>query len=395
MRVLAMTKLFPSAADPIAAPFNRLQLSALGRLCEVEVLATIPWFPGATRLARFTESARALNAPAEETIGGLKVRHPRTLYLPKLPTAAGPLYAASMLPVIRRYRGAVDVLLAPWAYPDGWAGVVLAKLLGVPAVVKVHGSDINRVAALRGPRALMRLVLPHAAAVVAVSQPLAQATAALGVARERIAVIPNGVDAAMFHPRDRGEARAALGRGGDEQLVIYVGYLKRTKGALDLIEAFAAVSARNPKARLVLIGDGEDRDAVAAAMARVNRAAGAAAIAAVGPVPHDQVPVWMAASDVLALPSWAEGTPGVVVEALACGRRVVTSDVGGIPDVVTSPLVGEMVAPRDIGALGEALTRSLTTPYDPSAVAAAAHRGSWSESAGLLYELLCDVTATR
>jgi glycosyltransferase involved in cell wall biosynthesis len=197
----------------------------------------------------------------------------------------------------------------------------------------------------------------------------------------------------MFRPRDRGAARAELGRADDEQLVIYVGYLKRTKGVLDLIEAFEAVATRCPKARLAVIGDGEHRGAVATAAARVNATRGTEVITLVGAVPYDLVPVWMAASDLLTLPSWAEGMPGVVLEALASGRRVVTSNVGGIPDAVTSPLVGEMVPPRDIAALSAALARNLAVPYDPAAVAEAADRTNWTDSAAKLYAVLERVVA--
>ena len=68
----------------------------------------------------------------------------------------GPLYAASLAPLLTRYRGAIDVVLATWAYPDGFGGVVLARMLGVPDVVKLHGSDINHIARMPGPRRQLR-----------------------------------------------------------------------------------------------------------------------------------------------------------------------------------------------------------------------------------------------
>src|SRR5690606_5808196 len=117
-------------------------------------------------------------------------------------------------------------------------------------------------------------------------QPLAEATAALGVPRDRIEVVYDGVDAALFHPRDRREARRALARPEGEELALYVGYLKRSKGVLDLVEAFDAVAARRPNASLVLVGDGEDRAAVEAAAARVNAARGDGRVTLAGPVAH-------------------------------------------------------------------------------------------------------------
>src|SRR5262245_52342697 len=101
MRVLVVTKIFPNALEPLSAPFNRQQLAALGRRCEVEVLATIPWFPGAGALARWTSAGRLGQVPRRDRIDGLEVAHPRVLYLPRYGHAlSAALYAASALPEV-------------------------------------------------------------------------------------------------------------------------------------------------------------------------------------------------------------------------------------------------------------------------------------------------------
>lgn len=382
MRVLIVTKIFPNAAEPLSAPFNRQQFAALARHVEiVDVLATIPSYPGARLLAKWSSAGRLAAVPARDTIAGLPVRHPRTLFVPRLGHGTwGPLYLASLAPHLLRYRGKIDVVLASWAYPDGFAGVLAARLLGVPAVVKLHGSDINQNAKLPGPRRQLAWALPQAARVVAVSQALADEVAALGVDRARIALVRNGVDAELFHPRDRGAARAALGLPGDARIALYVGNLKASKGVLDLLAAFAQVS--DPQARLVLVGGGDERAAVEAAAARDPR------IVAAGPQPLPEIPTYMAACDVLTLASWAEGTPNVVLEALASGRRVVATSVGGVPDLIDAPLLGELVPAKQPAALAAALSRALAQPYDPVAVAARGARGGWDASAAALADVL-------
>ena len=385
VRVLIVTKIFPNAAEPLSAPFNRQQFGALARHCEiVDVLATIPAFPGAGLLARWSSAGRLTAVPDREVIDGLSVRHPRTLFVPRLGHGTwGPLYVASLAPLLPRYRGKVDVVLASWAYPDGFAGVIAARLLGVPAVVKLHGSDINVNAKLPGPRRQLAWALPRAARVVAVSNPLADEVAALGVPRERIALVRNGVDAELFRPRDRGEARRALGLPEGVPIALYVGNLKATKGVLDLIAAWKLVAAARPDARLVIVGGGDEQAAVAAA-------AGDARVIAAGPRPLPEIPTYLAACDVLTLPSWAEGTPNVVLEALASGRRVVGSAVGGIPDLLDDPLLGELVPAKSPPELAAALVRALGTPYDADAVAARGARGGWDASAQALAAVLRD-----
>ena len=112
MRVLAITKIFPNQAEPLSAPFNRQQFAALARRCELEVAATIPWFPGAGLIARWSSAGRLARVPRREQIAGISVTHPRTLFVPRLAHGAwGPLYAASIAPGLVRYRGKVDVVL--------------------------------------------------------------------------------------------------------------------------------------------------------------------------------------------------------------------------------------------------------------------------------------------
>jgi teichuronic acid biosynthesis glycosyltransferase TuaC len=379
VRVLAITKIFPNAAEPLSAPFNRQQFAALAKRCDLEVLATIPWFPGAGLFSRWSSAGKLAVVPRRDRIAGIAVRHPRTLFLPRLAHAAwGPLYAASLAPVIPRYRGKVDVVLGSWAYPDGFAAVVASRLLGVPCVVKLHGSDINVMAKLPGPRRQIAWALSRAH-VVAVSRALADEVVALGVPREQVAVVMNGVDAELFHPRDRAAARRELGLPVGP-MALYVGNLKPEKGVADLARAWHQVARDLPDATLSIVGGGPERTALEAALpprATLH-----------GPQPLAAVPTWLAACDVLVLPSHIEGTPNVVLEALACGRRVVATAVGGVPDLITDPALGVLVPARDPDALASALTHALRTPYAPEAVAELGAHGGWDTSAHALHAVL-------
>jgi teichuronic acid biosynthesis glycosyltransferase TuaC len=385
MRVLIVTKIFPNAAEPLSAPFNRQQFAALARRCEVEVLASLPWFPGAGAFARWSMAGRLTKLPRRDRIDGVAVEHPRTLYLPRFGHAlSAGLYAASVLPAVWRRRRDVDVILGSWAYPDGVAAVALGRALGVPTVVKLHGSDIDVLATRPELRRQLAFALPHAARVVAVSRALAHKAEALGVAADRIDVVTNGVDSDLFHPRDRRAARAALGRGDDtRRWILYVGRVEADKGAHDLGAAFARVAEADPQAALFVVGDGKARAEIAQRLAPL-----ADRVTFLGPRPLAEVPVWMGACDVLTLPSHHEGTPNVLLEALACGRRVVATTVGGIPDVVHRAELGALVPPSEPEALAAALVEALASPYDADAVAALGARGGWEDSAGRLLETL-------
>lgn len=385
LRVLAITKIFPNAAEPLAAPFNRQQFAALAKRSGIslEVMATVPWFPGAGLVSRWSSAGKLAAVPRRDRIEGIDVTHPRTLFVPRLALATwGPLYAASIAPIVLRYRGKIDVVLGSWAYPDGFAAVIAARLIGVPCVVKLHGSDINVITKLPGPRRLSEWALPRADRIVAVSRALGDAAVLLGVSRDRVVLVMNGVDAELFHPRDRAAARAELGL-PDGPLVLYVGNLKDVKGVLDLAPAWTRVLVEVPDATLVIVGDGPLRGKLEALVDQFG-----ARVRMIDAQPLARVPVWMAACDVLVLPSHAEGTPNVVLEALACGRRVVASAVGGVPDLLASAELGALVPPGDPNALGVALAHALRTPYDPEAVARLGSRGGWDASAAALHAVL-------
>lgn len=386
LRVLAITRIFPNAVEPLSAPFNRQQFAALGRICDLRVMATIPWFPG----SRFVKSSKTWGlrtVPAHDVIAGLEVTHPRTLYVPGLAGISGALEVASLLPGFLARRRDIDVVLGSWAYPDGAAAVGLARLIGVPAVVKAHGSDLNVQSTMRGPRQNLAFALPRAARVVAVSAALGEKAISLGVRRERVAVVSNGTDASLFQVRERAAARAGLEWPGawPERLVLFVGRVERAKGVLELVEAFARIADRAPDLALAILGEG-----ACLAEAKAKAAPLGGRVRFLGARPLREVPQWMAASTLVTLPSHAEGSPNVIREALACGRPVVATDVGGIPELLTTAppgQLGAMVPARDPAALGDAILDTAYRDFDAQAIRAQSG-GSWEESASALLRVL-------
>lgn len=382
LRVLILTKLFPNAVNKHGMAFNRQQFVALSRLCDVEMFGIIPWFPGVQLFSHHSDAGRWRAVPSQECIDGLNVRHPRAFFFPRFGHAANPwTFALSLLPVVWPLRKKVDVILGSWAYPDGIAAILLGRWLKLPVVVKVHGSDLNSLPECNGIRRVLSCKLPHADRLVAVSRALAAKAREFGVAADRIALVPNGVDRALFHPCDRTEARRELDL-PDGRLLLFVGRLEASKGVLDLLQAFEKIAPRSSELRLAMVGDGSEMPRCREAQSRWP-----GRIFLPGAQPLARVARWIAACDALTLPSWNEGTPNVIIEALASGRRVVATRVGGIPDLLDSTLAGEMVSVRHSDELAEALWRTAHMTYDPILIAAAGPVG-WRESAQLLQRAL-------
>ena len=279
----------------------------------------------------------------------------------------------------RAVRGAVqefrpDLILNYWLYPDGYAAIKLGRQLGVPVVVASIGSDLRR---LNDPftRHWTRWTLGQAKRIITVSGELGVQATAMGAPPDRIAVILNGYDETVFYPGHRAAERQRLGLDADAEIVLYVGSLIPSKGLHELMEAFRELSARRPRLQLVCAGEGPLSPQLAATPRLVLP----------GKLSGPQVRDWMVAADLFCLPSYSEGCPNVVIEALACGRAVVATDVGGIPELVNDRN-GVLVAPRDAAALAAGLEQALSARWDDQAVAAS-YRRDWRQVAAETWEV--------
>ncbi len=203
-----------------------------------------------------------------------------------------------------------------------------------------------------------RWSLPSARRVVTVCGPFARQLAAAGVPAGRISVRHNSVARAEGPGAGQaGRIREQLGVAPAEQLVLAVGRFSREKGHADLVEAAGILRRDEPALsfKLVLVGDGPERPCVES-RARELGVGGEVIFAG-----HtDDVRPYYAAADVLALPSHSEGSPNVLLEAMAAGLPVVATDVGGVSEIVADEESALLVAPREPRALASALGRMLS-----------------------------------
>ncbi len=382
MKVLALGNLFPSPWDPRRSMFNRQQFEHLGRLCQLHVVGAVD----------FRQRLR----PAG-TVPPFQHLQARWFTFWHLPRIGREWQAACWLAALQARHGRwirqqnFDCLLASWAYPDAVAVAALARRLDLPWVAKVHGSDINGLPAAGRRRRRVAQALAEADAVVAVSEALADGVRQLGVPEADVHVLYNGVDRQTFCPGSRSRACAALGMDEDGRRILYVGNLKASKGCLDLLDALPALLASEPETRLVMVGDGPDRAAIKRRIAALGLDA---VVSLPGAVAHRQLPDWFRASDLLCLPSHAEGVPNVVLEAMASGLPVVATRVGGIPEVLPD-YAGLLVPAGDCAALGSALQQGLARTWDTARIVGHASRFDWSQNAERLFGILRDAVASR
>lgn len=286
------------------------------------------------------------------------------ILIPRLPRpvdlVAFPL-AASVIAFAFYVRG-----IRTWSFSDplrsGLVCLAMRWLPDIRLVVQVQGQLLRMPSdrfgkATRLVEALTRLVIRRADAVRVVSQEIARNAQAAGVQPDRIVVVPSRCDTELFDPgrwQTAGDSiRASLPGDPAAPVVGFVGTLNASKGVEVLITAGAGLAQHRP-IRLAVVGDGPLRTEL------VNAARhGAPQIAMLGRVPQANVPAFLSAIDVLAVPSYDEGLPRVVLEAMAMQVPVVASRVGGIPEAVEHEVNGLLVPPGDDEALAAALDRVL------------------------------------
>lgn len=252
-----------------------------------------------------------------------------------------------------------DLLHGQFLHPQGVAAAHASRRLGLPLVLTGHGFDVYDLPYRSGAwEALVRETLAQATAVITVSQRNATILRELGVPTTKLAIIPNGFDPSRFRTLPRSECRERLGMAPDATLIACVGNLERVKGQDILLEAFAQVRRQLAGAQLALVGGGSMRPALEALARRLGVQDG---VIFTGTRPHDEIPAWLNAADLMVLPSRDEGNPTILAEAVGCGCRVVATRVGGVPDV----LGGALVEPEDPTALAQAMLDALAGPPGP------------------------------
>jgi glycosyltransferase involved in cell wall biosynthesis len=303
--------------------------------------------------------------------------HAQYIEYPALPILSRPLNglvcAHRLLPHLERFKP--DLILSYYVYPEGYAALTAGKRLGVPVILGAIGSDINRIPDSISAF-LTRKALREAAFVLTVSEHLRDRAIKLGASPERTRTVRNGCDTSVFRFADRAAARAALGLDAESEIVVFVGWIAPTKGLRELVDAMKGLRVSHPRLQLFCIGEGTFR---AELEARVIHAGQADRIRFLGWRTSPEVASWLAAANVFCLPSYAEGCPNSVIEALACGRPVVATNVGGIPELVNSES-GILVAPRDSEALAEAISDALSRPWDEPGISRRSQR-QWDQVA--------------
>jgi glycosyltransferase involved in cell wall biosynthesis len=282
-----------------------------------------------------------------------------------------------------------DLVHAHAICPDGFAAAGWGQRTGIPVVCTAHGSDIhtypnqNRLTRFVTQQAIQELEV-----VIAVSADLKAKARMLAMPKDDIRVIGNGVDLGKFTPIDKQQAREELGLARHAKILLYASRLDRAKGLSDLLLAFETVQARRGDCLLALVGDGPYRQHLEK---EIHELGLYDCVFLAGLRPHAEIAKWMSACDLVVQPSLREGAPLPIYEAMACGRPVIASRVGGMPEIIANDELGFLVPPSSPKALAESLLRALEKDWDTRQIRKRGTQNSWGRVADQLLDLYQDV----
>jgi len=377
IRTVLFSTLFPSEARPGHGLFVEARLCKLLDTGQVasHVVAPVPWFP--SRRTTFGDYALFARTPPRESRFGIDVLHPRYWLPPKVGMNVAPvLLALGALGTMRSLMAEgfdFDLIDAHYYYPDGVAAALLAAWLNKPFVMTARGSDLNVMGHYRWPARQMRWAARRAASNIAVSRSLADIIIGWGIEPSRVHVLRNGVDCERFQPVPVPQARSQLGVQG-WPVLLTVGNLVPLKRQAMALETLGTLRATYPQATLLIVGEGPER---ANLQRRAVELGLRDRVSFAGAVTQSALSLYYSAADVLLLTSEREGWPNVVLESMACGTPVVAARVGGVPEIVRGPPLGELIEFHRSRDYAEAVTRLVSQPPSRADIRSFARSMDW------------------
>jgi glycosyltransferase involved in cell wall biosynthesis len=282
-----------------------------------------------------------------------------------------------------------DCVHAHYTWPSGMIATSLFSDTRVPVIITEHTSKtLDQAIAKKDP--LFLQAWSRCDRVIRVRRGDIERFHQVGVPKERVSFVPNGYDSQKFKILDAEACRKHLQLPIAGKIVLSVGSLRSVKGHAYLIMAMAKLVSEGVDASCVIVGEGGLRRKLEKLSTRLHVQD---AVRFAGNRPHSEIPTWINACDILAIPSLSEGNPTIMFEALGCGRPVVASRVGGIGEVIDDGEQGFLVAPSDSEELARRIKDALNRDWDREQIRSYAEQFSWERIASQIVTIYSDASS--
>lgn len=394
MKILVLSHMYPSRFNEVSGIFVHQQVKELREQgCEVKVISPVPWtpFPINKLKAKWKAYSKIPNYEEREKI---LVNYPRYLAFPKsyLFEYSGYSMYWSIKNILRKiYKHfSFNLIHAHTLLPDGFAGTLLKKRIGVPLIVTIHGSDLL-IYPYQNKRTLFYSlnVLKKASKIITVSSHLKNKCCnEFNAPEEKIKVIPSGYNNRIFNFKLTDFNKRKI---NNRFIILFVGHIIRAKGIFDLLNAIEIIRKldQNIYKRIswVIVGQGTDMMEFKKRLTAFNINND---VKVVGEVPHEKISKYMENADFIILPSWSEGLPATLVEAMGCGLPIIATEVGGIPELINKD-IGILVEPKNPEELAKGIIKAISKDWNRKFISEYAKRYTWKKNAEKMIKIYKEV----
>ncbi len=362
--LLIIASAYPGRDESLMGLFIKYQVAELKQYFK-KVIVIAPIF----RSFGFLKKDRICH---DYTYDNIEVYYPRCIYIPIF-WLSRVLIDNRLLVVeqiIEKYHIQFDIIHAHFTWPSGYIGVRLKENYGKPVVITIHenGDWFDQEVGMNHP--LINIAWSSADALIRVNK---KDVSVLKRYNEQAYSIPNGFSPA-FHPIDTSIARERLGLPEDAKIIFTLGGLFKRKGFNYLIDAMEQVCSQRDSALCFIGGTGPERRSL---QGQIDRLGLGEKVKLLGSLPGDQLTLWMNACDLFVLPSLSESFGVVQIEAMACGKPVVSARNRGSEEVIASDDYGLLVEPANPDDLAEKILVALDREWNREAILTYAERFTW------------------
>ncbi len=230
----------------------------------------------------------------------------------------------------------------------GIPGYLAKKLFRYPYIVWARGTDVNSPDWLT--RICTKMILKNADSVIALTENMKRKME--NNCSRNIHVIPNGIDFEKFQGLSKELIRKKFSFASNDLILIYVGRFRKEKGHIYLIESMRHIKQEINEVRLILCGDGPEEEEMRNLVKKFGLEG---TVQFFGKVTNERIPEFLAAADIFILPSLTEGFPNVLLEAMASGLPIITTDVDGVSEIIQEGNNGYIIPPRSPEKIAEAV----------------------------------------
>ena len=365
--IVYFSSIFPVPWDTTKAAFSYQLTQHMQKKVAIHYVIPVPvatWFSQVLLKRNSSKSANVTLFPFFYIPKFARFTYPFSLFLSM---------CVCIVPLIKMLKA--KHVIASWAYPDGVCAAIIQKLAGYQLTIECLGSDVNVHIESRMRRSQMLWAFKQAICVVTKSDALARLIKSKD-SNIKTRTIYNGVNFERFKLSTKSPSV--------EVKLLFVGSMIKTKGIFELLESALTLVGESHKFTLTMVGKGEG---LAQAKAFVDAHQLSNTVKILGALPHADVAELLNTADALILPSYREGLPNVMLEAIATGTPAIVTPVGGVPEILNDGKNGILLKDYQSDSIVEGIKRFSEFEWSPAEIRSSIAHMTWENSVNSRLEL--------